>query len=351
MRSGTFSEICKVAFTFAGTLIGAGFASGQELLQFFIAYGSFGFMGILFAGVLFARLGYLLLAVSRARRLESYAELTRFLCGEKIGGFLEAAIALFLFIVLVVMLAAAGNVFADLFAAPVYLGRVLLAAAAVCAAAGGIGGIAKINGFVTPLLAAVIVMVSLSSLNYHRFSPEIFYAAASFSAQPAPHWLLSCALYVSYNLLLSAAVLVPLGKSARSAFALKAGSALGGLLIAVLSFFIVLTVLIHFPDILSAQIPMLLISCSQNALHASLYAAVFIIAMFTTTTVCLYGCAENLKKLLPLNDRARLLLATGAAGMLSDVGFSNLIAAAFPAFGYIGLYIFVRLVLAKREKI
>ena len=40
-----------VAASFVGIVVGAGFASGMEALQYFVAYGTQGFWGVLLAGV------------------------------------------------------------------------------------------------------------------------------------------------------------------------------------------------------------------------------------------------------------------------------------------------------------
>ena len=40
-------EVFKIAGAFVGVIVGAGFASGQEILQFFASFGSLGLVGIL----------------------------------------------------------------------------------------------------------------------------------------------------------------------------------------------------------------------------------------------------------------------------------------------------------------
>ena len=41
-----FKNICKITFVIVGTIIGAGFASGQEIYTFFNKYGFEGLIGI-----------------------------------------------------------------------------------------------------------------------------------------------------------------------------------------------------------------------------------------------------------------------------------------------------------------
>ena len=46
-------NIFKVTFVIIGTIIGAGFASGQEILIFFNNYGFYGLIGLIFSIILF----------------------------------------------------------------------------------------------------------------------------------------------------------------------------------------------------------------------------------------------------------------------------------------------------------
>jgi len=50
-------DIFKIAGAFVGVLVGAGFASGQELLVFFVYFGAWGVVGTLLSAALFTFLG------------------------------------------------------------------------------------------------------------------------------------------------------------------------------------------------------------------------------------------------------------------------------------------------------
>lgn len=350
MLGKKLTSILRIAFTFAGTLIGAGFASGQELLQFFITYGSFGFGGIIFAGMLFSLLAWRLLTLSQKRQLSSYADLIYTLCGKKSAYFFEGTIFCFLFAVLAIMLAGSGNIVGDVFALPNYYGYVPFSLLIIIANAHGFTGIAKINTYVTPFLAAIIIIISIHSLTYHHFSFDDMKHAALYANQPAPHWLLACILYVSYNMILSSTILVPLGKTTADKSVLKYGSFLGGIMLAFLSFLIVSTLLMHSPAILAEPFPMFTISCSQNQLHAILYITVLMIAMFTTSLSCLYGCANKLSALLPVGYLFNSIFIITAALCFTEIGFSQLIATVFPFFGYISLWLLLKLIFKQLPK-
>lgn len=343
----------RIAFIFAGALIGAGFASGQELLQFFITYGSLGFGGIFCAGLFFSLLSWRLLTISRRFKLTSFSDLARLLCGRKTALFFEYAVFFFLFAVFAIMIAGAGSAAERLLALPARQCAIFFTFLVLLASTKGFSGVAKINAFLTPFLAAIILTVSLSSLSYHHFSLESIRQAAAYSNQPAPHWLLACISYAAYNMILASAILVPLGgktavPSGKPVFI--CASLLGGAILAVLSFLIVCTLLAHSPAILAEPFPMLTISCTQNKLHAILYILVLASAMFTTSLSCLYACADKVSSLLPAGKFACAFLIAALALCFSKIGFSQLIAVLFPFFGYVSSWLFLKLMLKPLKK-
>ena len=75
MTKKIIASSAKIAANLAGTIIGAGFASGQELTQFFVAYGSMGLTGLLVTCLLFTWLGIQILEISYKIHATSYHEL------------------------------------------------------------------------------------------------------------------------------------------------------------------------------------------------------------------------------------------------------------------------------------
>ena len=59
-------DTLRVAGVYVGTIIGAGFASGQEVLQFYTGYGWLGILGTLVTVVLYPLLGYYLVGAGEA---------------------------------------------------------------------------------------------------------------------------------------------------------------------------------------------------------------------------------------------------------------------------------------------
>jgi uncharacterized membrane protein YkvI len=78
-------RIIQVGFTYAGTVVGAGFATGQEILQFFTRYGWPATLSICLSTLLFVSLGIKLMLLAHDLKARSYEDMNTFLFGRSIG--------------------------------------------------------------------------------------------------------------------------------------------------------------------------------------------------------------------------------------------------------------------------
>lgn len=343
MNTGTISNIAKISATYAGTIMGAGFASGQELTQFFAAYGGMGLAGLLVTCCLFSWLGIHILEISYKIKAVSYHELLYYVCGKKMGLCLDIIVTAFLFGVLTIMLAGAGTICQDTFRLPYSLGLGIMALALVGTALCGIKGITTANIIITPLLAITVIVIALSSLYHHELTLTMINIPPQTRDLPAPHWLLASLLYLSYNLIMSSAVLVPLGSCMVRRKARIWGSILGAILLMTLAGLITIVVMIHYPQSLDHEIPMLFVAHSQYTVHHTSYILIFVASIYTTGLASLYGCATKLTAASSLSMRTSLLTLTALGLIFSHIGFSHLIGILFPLFGYATLWFTLKL--------
>lgn len=338
MTKNILCNSARIAANFAGTIMGAGFASGQELTQFFVVYGSMGLAGLLVTCVLFAWLGIQILEISYQHKATSYHELLYTVCGKKIGFVLDLLISVFLFGVLTVTLAGAGTLCRDTFALSYHLGLGIMACALLLTTLYGLQGITAVNLIITPLVTLTVVAIGLYSLFYHELDLSIIHFPPQVRDLPAPHWLLASLLYLSYNLVMSTTVLVPLAASVPQRVARIVGSMAGGILLLLLAGLITLVVIVHYPQSLAYEIPMLFVASSQHLVQHTSYIFVFAAALYTTGLASLYGCATKLTAATGLSTTTSLILLLIASLTLSTAGFSHLIGIIFPIFGYATLW-------------
>src|SRR5690554_7366093 len=75
----------QIALAYMSVVIGGGFASGNEVLQFFTGYGLAGIAGSVVAAVLFAFLGMQIARISSIMQAGSHKQVLYILFGEKAG--------------------------------------------------------------------------------------------------------------------------------------------------------------------------------------------------------------------------------------------------------------------------
>ena len=85
--SNALIRAISYACVYIGAVIGAGYASGQEILQFFAGYGYIGIAGAIITTTLLAWYGAVFMELGHRLKTNSHRDVCRYLCGDKIGGF------------------------------------------------------------------------------------------------------------------------------------------------------------------------------------------------------------------------------------------------------------------------
>ncbi|HBT19894.1 MAG TPA: hypothetical protein DEA47_00745 [Peptococcaceae bacterium] len=116
-------SIFTVAAVYVSTVVGAGFASGQEVLQFFGCFGLAGFAGIAISTALFIFFGMLIMDLGHKLKAKSFLPVVKQAGGGKwFSGIIYIIITFFLFRVVVIMDAGVGAIFTEQSGRPAVLG-------------------------------------------------------------------------------------------------------------------------------------------------------------------------------------------------------------------------------------
>jgi len=109
----------QIGGAYVGIIVGAGFASGQEIVLYFTNYGFHGIYGALIATFGFALVGMCIAQISSRLRTTSHKDLIYQISGNTVGFVMDYLLSLFLFGVAVIMFAGAGATFHQMFGLPV----------------------------------------------------------------------------------------------------------------------------------------------------------------------------------------------------------------------------------------
>lgn len=318
-----------------GTVVGAGFASGQETLKFFAAYGSKGFWGLLIATAGFCFYGVLVMDLGRRLRARSHREVLDWACGPRAGAVLDAVTASFLAAILVVMIAGGAAVGAEQLGIPRIAGALLTAGLTIATVMAGMRGIMAANCIVVPLLAVAVLTLSAASVLTGRqlgLTP-VEQPWPSFAA--APHWAMAACLYLGYNLVLSISVLAPLGAEIDDRRAIVLGGIVGGLGLGALACAIKWALAYHMPHAAVWEIPMLFLARLQPVAFSAFFTVILWAEIYTTAISSAYGFARRTADSTGLPYATVVAVSCAGAVLFSRVGFSRLVETLYPFFGYV----------------
>ena len=328
-------NLLNVALMFVGAIMGAGFASGREIWQFFGVFGIRGKIGVLLVGVLFVLLGTATAYI--ARKLDTN-EMGRIIApgnNENIINAVSWFMAAILFTVLINMTAACGAMLNQLFGINPMVGGVLIAVLVVATVLGEFERISKVFKYIMPVLFVAVVALSIIIiLTCERIEadPELL--------NPSPiagNWILASCLYISYNILAMIPIVATSSVNAKSEKAAVLGSGLGGVLLGILAFVIVSAIQKDMLFAQEADMPMLAYSTRVAPAAGIVYSVLLFAAIYSSATSNFYGFTTKIKE-GPHKSRLVIIAAT-AAFLLGLVGFKNVVAYMFPIEGYLGFVI------------
>ncbi|HET7627284.1 MAG TPA: hypothetical protein VFK44_02745 [Bacillales bacterium] len=333
------STILQIAAAYIGTVIGAGFATGKEIVEFFLEYGHAGLLGIALCGIFFTAAGTKIMLISHRNHFRSYEQLNRFLFGNKIGKVVNVIFLIVLLGTSSVMVSGTGSIFHEQLGWSSLLGVFVLLTLCFLTISKGISGIFAVNMVVVPIMLSFSFLAALF----------IFFAGphASFSSSVSHSfshgWWFSAVLYASFNLATAQAVLVPLGGEIEDESALKAGGWLGGIgltIILLTSFF----VLSRLPEVFQYDIPMAEVVRVLGPLLHALYVVVIFGEIFTTVIGNVFGLTRQIDGWTRLPNSVVVLAVLTVCFFVSLVDFSVLLSNLYRLFGAIGIVVLAALV-------
>ena len=326
----------KVGLTYIGVVVGAGFASGQEVLRFFNVFGINGLCGILVSTMLFWILGYQILKLGQKINASSYLDVINHFSDKYSSPIFDFILTFFLFCTFTAMLSGAGAISYQYFGLPAFLGGIFMASFSAITVLFGIKKVISSISLVVPFLILSIFIICICSNLDTPIISRLHPGEVGFSG----NWFISALLYSFYNLTFSVAVLAPLGTQAKDKKTLFIGSLIGAIGLGIGSLMIFFTMNSDFLVIQNIEIPMLYFAKKISVIAAFFYLLVLIAEIYTTSVANLYGIVARFSK-TTYSMTSITLIITSLGCIASLLGFSNLVTYLYPMMGYVGATLFI----------
>lgn len=322
-------EVISITLVIIGALIGAGFASGQEIFSFFYIYGKNGIYGILIMSLLIGIFIYKSLKIIYQKQVYNYNDfLNLFIKNTKIRNVILWIVNVLLLVSFYIMVAGFGAYFEQEIGINRIIGSIVLNLLCVIVFFSNIKGVLKASNLIVPFLIFFIFFIGIKNIVQIR--------TIDFH-QMKNNWILSMIIYNSYNFILLMPVLISLKKQITKEKNIKKVSILVTIIILILSisiFFLLLNA--NIKEIENQEMPIVYIISNYFNKYKKIYAFIVLASIFTTAISVGIGFLQNISK--NSNSYPQFVLFMCITSLLmSNIGFSKLLNFIYPVFGYIGI--------------
>ena len=324
-----------LAGAFVGVIVGAGFGSGQEIMQFFTNFGFYSIPAILLATVLFSFIAMQLSQLGAHMQATSHKEIIEVLCGRLLGQVLDIILSFFLFGVGVIMIAGAGSIVEQQFGIPAIWGSLFMTVITILTMLLKVEKIITIISSITPFLLAIMIVVSGYALYKNGITPIDVEQNVDLDKAAASNWFMSAMLYVSFNVAVGFSMLSVISGTFKNKKQAAIGGILGGILLGVLMMLINAGMMTDMANMQIVEMPTLFLANHISPLVGNTLSIILLAMIYNTCVGMFYSFTVRIipqGRFFPAS-----VVVVGAIGFgLSFAGFTVLVNTVYPIMGYVG---------------
>ena len=348
----------KIVFTYAAAmiayLIGSGFASGQEAMQFYAGYGIMGaFFGTIVSGIIIFIASSSLFCDAHVLKLKDANTCYQYYLGKTFGKVCQWISPIFLYALYVVMLSGAGSVLNEFYGLPGWVGRVGMMVITMITVMMGLDKLTDVLSFVGPVIVVFALGVSIAAIITNPAGiVEAAHTIKSYEIVKAtPFWGLSGVTYATLCTLTLAPYLIGIGANLENDKQGILSGFFGSLVFTLAMMTLSLGMLAHIDVVWDKSIPTVYLA--DTLIHGLGYAfSVAMLAGVFTTAVPYLWSAVN--KIVPEEGSKKFKGVTAGLAIFALVGgmlpFKTLVNIIFPYAGYFGMIIFAGIVVKRFTK-
>nr|AIA17318.1 Unknown Function [uncultured bacterium] len=340
-------RVLKIGSAFIGIIVGAGFASGNEIVQYFTSFGTLGTIAAILSTVLFAYLGMTLTRLGSRTQTTSHKDVIYKISGPYLGVVVDAIIVFTLFGVGVVMLAGAGSVLNQQFGLEPYIGNLLMAVLVIGTVMMNVQRVIAVIGSITPFLVLTIILIGIYSI----FTMDSSFAELNPIAKDLdttlPNWFISAINYVSFNVAVGAAMSLVMGGAEKDEKTAALGGLVGGLGLGLMIIISHLAIFSKIDLVADYDMPMLKLVHDISPVLGIFMSVILFGMVFNTAVSMFYAFVARFADMHTKKSDVMIVVTVTIGFVLSFMGgFKNLVSLVYPFIGYIGLFLIAALIYA-----
>ena len=331
-----------------GTLIGAGFASGQEIFQFFYAHGmQKGMVGIIISNVMIGIILFQIIELIKKYKIIDYDTFLKEIFNENkliLTGY-EIITNLILLITFFIMISAFGECFKEELKFSKIIGCITLIILFCLVTRKDISRFLNVNRVIVPIMILVIIVVGILNLFESRQLENFINYE-----KRGNNFIVDAVLYSSYNIVLLIPTIILLSRNIEKRAEMFSISLYITLISMILTFSIYFILKNIDMDLNNIEIPVLYLINQKYKIIKPIYVIVLLSSIFTTTVAMGRNFLDNMR--CDEKDYKKSALKMGIIALcFSGIKFSKLINAIYPIIGYLGMYEIIKVIIKNRRSI
>lgn len=292
----------KQAFKFMGAVlafaIGSGFATGQELLQYFTAYGYQSILvGIVFL-VIFIYSNYCFAVAGNREKFSKGSEVFKYYCGPILGTVFDYFSVIFCYMSYIVMVAGAASTLKQQYNVPLVAGGVIIATLVCATAVFGLNSIVNVISKIGPVLVIIALIIGffnfiVAAVNGHVSEGAQLVSTGEIQVMKASsNWFMAGASYGGFCLLWFAGFMAELGSKNRLK-ELMIGQVMSGTFNILACVIVGFALLGNITNVSNLQIPNLYLANQMWAPLGYFFALIIFAAIYTTACPLLWTASSR----------------------------------------------------------
>ncbi len=331
------SDIFKIIGIYMGIIIGAGFASGQEILSFFIKYGENWIFGMIFSGIIFSIIGGASIKIIYDKKIKNSYEFFSEISGKRIGHILDIIAIIFNLVLFMAMYSASGAFFSEGFQSVRIYGSIITMIVCIIVFYFGAEGVGIVNGILSPIILFAGMIVCLYICIFQQ--KEVFlYNLTSMSDYK---WIFSAIIYSSYNIITGISALTSSSEIIERNKNTYKGGIIGGFGMCVLGILTGTILYIYRENIFQTELPLLVIVDDSLNLIKILYFIMIWSAIISTALGNGYAFISRISDITSLNKVFLGILVSIFGVVFTYAKFTYVVESLYSIFGFSGIFMIV----------
>jgi uncharacterized membrane protein YkvI len=346
-------QVISFAGAFIAFLIGSGFATGQEIMQYFVAYGFMGILGAIVVFLLFMYVGVSFITVGFKHRFPNPNDIYTYYCGKALGKFYDYFSIAFIYMSFIVMIGGAGATLNQQYGLPISVGGIGLAILAAGTVVFGLNRIVDVIGKIGPVICVMAILLGFSALIMNpgglgkasEVIPKLDLLKAS------SNWIYAAGSYVGFCMLWLAAFMSSMGATAVNKKTATFGAIFGAIGFSAAVIVVALGLMANVEQVAGTMVPSLILAGNIHPTVAIIFSLTVAGGIYTTAVPLLWTASSRIADEKSSKFKVvTVVLAIIGTFVGLKVPFDKLVNIIYVINGYVGILLLVVMVIKSTRR-